>query len=314
MTRTRPSRPPVLDAACAEAVDLAFAAAEDVAGIGSVGRHLGVFPDGERIVTHYFAARERGYIGWRWAVTVTRASRSKQVTVDETVLLPGDGAILAPRWLPWSERIQPGDIGVGDLLPTAADDARLEPGYTGADEDEPKPLRAPAPIPAGDADPADPQRDSLPLIAFELGLGRPRVLSLVGRQSAADRWFESFGPATPMAQAAPATCSTCGFLTILRGTLSQAFGVCANEYSPADGRVVALDFGCGGHSEAAVVPDAAEVGEPIVDEFAVDQVQLHPTGSVTVLEPTEPSDGAAEATDAENADLNADDEAALGHS
>lgn len=301
MTRSRPTRTPVLDAACAEAVDLAFAAAEDVAGIGGVGEHLGATADGERIVTHYFAARERGYIGWRWSVTVTRASRSKQVTVDETVLLPGDGAILAPRWLPWSERIQPGDIGVGDLLPTAADDPRLEPGYTGADEDEPKPLRAPAPIPAGDADPADPQRDSLPLIAFELGLGRTRVLSLIGRQAAADRWHESFGPATPMAQAAPASCATCGFLTTLRGTLSQGFGVCANEYSPADGRVVALDFGCGGHSEAAVVPDSAELGEPIVDEYAVDQLQLHPTGSVS-----------AESIDDE--DLEADEEAALGHS
>lgn len=305
MTRTRPSRTPVLDAACAEAVDLAFAAAEDVAGIGNVGEHLGLTADGERIVTHYFSARERGYVGWRWAVTVTRASRSRQVTVDETVLLPGDGAILAPRWLPWSERIQPGDIGVGDLLPTAADDARLEPGYTGADEDEPKPLRAAPPIPAGDADPAAPQRDSLPLIAFELGLGRPRVLSLIGRQSAADRWFESFGPATPMAQAAPASCATCGFLTALRGTLSQAFGVCANEYSPADGRVVALTFGCGGHSEAAVVPDAAEPGEPIVDDDAVDQVQLHPTGSVPVP---------AETADDEGADLSADEEAEFGHS
>jgi hypothetical protein len=270
----------VLDPACAEAVELAFAAAEDVAGIGNVGEHLGVTADGERTATHYFVARERGYVGWRWSVTVTRASRSKQITVDETVLLPGEGAILAPRWLPWSERIQPGDIGVGDLLPTAADDPRLEPGYTGADEDQPKPLRDPAPIPAGDADPADPQRDSLPLIAFELGLGRSRVLSLIGRQAAADRWGESFGASAAMAQAAPATCSTCGFLTGLRGVLSQSFGVCANEYSPADGRVVAVDFGCGGHSEAAIVPEATELGSPIVDDDAVDQVQLHPTGSV----------------------------------
>lgn len=293
----------MLDQACAEAVELAFAAAEDVAGIGGVGDHQGVTADGERTATHYFAARERGYVGWRWAVTVTRASRSKQVTVDETVLLPGEGSILAPRWLPWSERIQPGDIGVGDLLPTAADDPRLEPGYTGADEDEPKPLRDGPPIPAGDAAPDTPQRDSLPLIAFELGLGRARVLSLAGRQLAADRWNDAFGAAAPMAQAAPASCSTCGFLTKLHGSLSQAFGVCANEYSPADGHVVGLNFGCGGHSEAAVVPDAAEVGEPIVDEYAVDQIQLHPTGSVH-----------AESAE-RNEDLEfADEEAELGHS
>ncbi|MEV4007186.1 DUF3027 domain-containing protein, partial [Actinomadura sp. NPDC049753] len=29
------------------------------------------------------------YVGWRWAVTVTRASRAKNVTVSECVLLPG---------------------------------------------------------------------------------------------------------------------------------------------------------------------------------------------------------------------------------
>lgn len=302
-TRTRPSRTPTLDSACAEAVDLAFAAAEDVAGMGQVGDHLGLVPDGERIVTHYFAANERGYVGWRWAVTLTRASRSRQVTVDETVLLPGDGAILPPRWLPWSERLQPGDIGIGDLLPTDADDARLEPGYTGADDAEPQILQDPPPAPAGDFDPAAPQRDSLPLIGFELGLGRARVLSLIGRQTAADRWYESFGPASPMAQAAPASCSTCGFMTGLRGALSQAFGVCTNEYSPADGHVVAMDFGCGGHSEAAVVPEAAEIGEPIVDEYAVDQVQLHPTGSVSAAGPEEEDEFPAE-----------DEEAALGHS
>ncbi len=301
-TRTRPTRTPTIDSACAEAVELAFAAAEDVAGIGRVGDHLGLIPDGERIVTHYFAAKERGYVGWRWAVTLTRASRSKQVTVDETVLLPGDGAILPPQWVPWSERLQPGDIGVGDLLPTSADDPRLEPGYTGADEVEPQILQDAPPRPAGDFDPDDPQRDSLPLISFELGLGRARVLSLIGRENAAERWYESFGPSSAMAQAAPANCSTCGFLTGLRGALSQAFGVCTNEYSPADGHVVAMDFGCGGHSEAAVVPEAAEVGTPIVDEYMVDQVQLHPTGSVAIGAP-------------EGEELSAeDDEAPFGHS
>jgi hypothetical protein len=312
-TRTRLSKTPALDTACAEAVDLAFAAAEEVAGAGQVGEHLAVIADGDRIATHWFVARERGYVGWRWAVTVTRASRSKLVTVDETVLLPADGAILAPQWLPWSERLQPGDIGIGDLLPTAADDARLEPGYTGADEAEPKPLRESAPQPVGDADPADPQRDSLPFIAFELGLGRARVLSRIGIQAAAERWGESFGAGAPMAEAAPAACSSCGFLTGLRGVLSQSFGVCANEYSPADGHVVAMNFGCGGHSEAAVVPDAIELGDPVVDEFAFDQVLLHPTGSVPAGAEPGPGDGVDDDADRDEI-LIFEDDTALGHS
>lgn len=264
-TRSRTSRTPVLDAACAEAVELALAAAEDVAGIGNVGEHLGVQADGERVATHLFAARERGYVGWRWAVTVTRASRSKLVTVDETVLVPGDGAIMPPQWLPWSERLQPGDIGVGDLLPTAPDDVRLEPGYTGADEPE---VREP------EREQDWELRDTVPLIAFELGLGRPRVLSREGREAAAERWLQGRGPDSDMAQAAPATCSTCGFLARMAGALSQSFGVCANEYSPADGQVVALTFGCGGHSEAVLAPEPRELPEPVLDEFAVDSAEL----------------------------------------
>lgn len=272
MTRTRSSRPTAPDSTCAEAVDQARSAAEELAGPGRVGPHLGVAAEGERVATHFFAAEERGYPGWRWAVTLTRASRSKQITVDETVLLPGDGAILAPRWLPWSERLRAGDIGVGDLLPTADDDPRLEPGYTGADDLAPKPLRDPAPEPAGDADPADPQRDSLPLIGYELGLGRARVLSRIGVESAAERWIQSYGATAPMALAAPARCASCGFLTRVAGLLSQQFGVCANEYSSADGHVVSFDFGCGGHSEAVTEPEPVQIGTPVIDEYGVDPV------------------------------------------
>jgi hypothetical protein len=51
--------------------------------------------------------------------------------------------------------------------------------------------------------------------------------------------------------------------------------VCANEWSPSDGRVVSLDHGCGAHSETDMDhPEPTSVGEPIVDEFAVD---LEPT-------------------------------------
>ena len=60
-------------------------------------------------------------------MTVTRAPRSKVVTVSETVLLPGPEALLAPDWVPWQDRLRPGDLGVGDLLPAPPDDERLVP-------------------------------------------------------------------------------------------------------------------------------------------------------------------------------------------
>ena len=66
-------------------------------------------------------------------------------------------------------------------------------------------------------------------VADELGLGRARVLSLEGRDLAAERWYDgSHGPDSPLAQSAPASCGTCGFLVRLAGPLSRLFGVCAN--------------------------------------------------------------------------------------
>ena len=58
---------------------------------------------------------------------MARASRSKTVTVSESLLVPGPDAILAPPWVPWRERLRPGDLGAGDILPAPPDDERLVP-------------------------------------------------------------------------------------------------------------------------------------------------------------------------------------------
>ncbi|WP_328676385.1 DUF3027 domain-containing protein [Streptomyces sp. NBC_00322] len=298
---TTRSRTP--DRLCAEAVDLARAAAEEAAAPGVVGEHVSLVSEGDRVVTHFFECKEIGYRGWRWAVTVARASRAKVVTLDETVLLPGPDALLAPEWVPWSERLRPGDMGPGDLLPTEADDLRLEPGFSG--EDAPPPNSAVSEemaelVEAEDAEvtagppaslPLAPSRGSISALAEELGMRRARVLSRYGLHIAADRWDESFGAKTPMAQAAPAACVTCGFLVPIAGSLRQAFGVCANEFSPADGRVVSLAYGCGGHSEAAVMPKPPVPPPPVLDTMGADEFPLRPArdgGSVS-----EP-DGASE--------------------
>ena len=224
-TTALPVRP---DATCAAAVDLAAAAAREMAG-DSVGEHLGVQAEGDRVVTHSFAAHQPGYSGWRWAVTVARAPRSRHVTVDEVVLLPGDGALLPPEWVPWSERLRPGDLGVGDLLPTPSDDDRLVPAYMLSD------------------DPAVEE------VAFELGFGRPRVMSRLGREETAERWYGGdAGPDTPLSVHAPGRCVTCGFYLPVAGSLRALFGACGNQFSPQDGRVVSADSGCGAHSEALV--------------------------------------------------------------
>jgi hypothetical protein len=234
---------------------LARSAAEETSRPEHVGDHLGMLPEGDRVVTHYFVCMDPAYHGWRWAVSVVRASRAKNVTVSECVLLPSDDAMLSPAWVPWSDRLRPGDLGPGDLLPTPVDDPRLAPGFTQTDEDIDRQLY------------------------WELGLGRHRVLSAEGRDEAATRWYAGdSGPANPLARAAPANCATCAFFVSLAGGLRQLFGVCANEYAPDDGRVVSVDHGCGAHSEAVVLPAASGSAPPIVDEMGYD---VMPSASLT---------------------------------
>ncbi|WP_042364947.1 DUF3027 domain-containing protein [Streptacidiphilus neutrinimicus] len=299
---TTRSRTP--DRLCAEAVEFARHAAVAAVGATAVGAHLGLDVEGDRVVTHYFATTEKAYRGWRWAVTVTRAARAKQVTLDETVLLPGPEALIAPEWVPWSERLRPGDLGPGDLLPTEADDLRLEPGYSGDDEPAPNSVLAEDRLsgiagedvaiePNGERVAVAPEteRAEIASVANELGMGRARVLSRLGLNLAADRWEKEFGAHSPMAQAAPAACVSCGFLVPLSGSsLSQAFGVCSNEFSPADGRIVSLAYGCGAHSEAAVMPAPVVPAPPVLDELSLEPLPLHPDRSGGSVEESTPAE------------------------
>jgi hypothetical protein len=250
VTRTA-TRTAKLDQVCADAMDIARTAIVEVPA-DEVGAHLGVVAEGDRLVTHYFQSLRAGYRGWQWAVTLTRAPRSKHVTVCETVLLPGTDALLAPGWLPWEERLRPGDLGVGDLLPTAPDDDRLIPGYLLAD---------------------DPATDE---VVWELGLGRPRLMSKEGREETAQRWYDGDqGPHAPISEAAPrqARCISCGFLLLMAGSMRQMFGVCGNVYAPDDGRAVSLDHGCGAHSEVVVdTASAVEALPTAFDDGAVEEV------------------------------------------
>jgi hypothetical protein len=256
MTAARTVKP---DTVGVRAVDAAREALLELVDAADVGEPLGHLSEDERVTTHLFACLRAGYRGWRWAVTVARAPRLKHVTVDEVVLLPGDDAITAPEWVPYRDRIQPGDLSPGDILPTEEDDARLVPGYLSGDP--------------GD-DVVD--QDSMREVIYELGLGRARVLSLEGRDLAAERWYDgSHGPESPLAQSAPASCASCGFLVRLAGPLSQVFGVCANAQANDDGKVVSWDHGCGAHSEAQLAKKSQPqpLPEPVVDTLGYDELE-----------------------------------------
>jgi hypothetical protein len=207
------------------------AAIEDAGKAEFVGEFYSIDCDDERVATYLFKAKLPGYSGWMWAVTVAKVDAQSSATICDVVLLPGAKSLLAPNWVPYSQRIQPGDLGVGDVVPTAADDERLTQSYA-----------------------ALPPEEELDLAQlFEFGLNRARVLSIVGRDAASKRWYEGDrGPRAPIAQAAPKPCSSCGFFIPITGSLRNVFGVCSNAISPEDARVVSVDHGCGAHSEALI--------------------------------------------------------------
>ena len=243
------------DAAVVTAVDEARAAAVDAGGAGAVGEHQGHRVEGDRVVSHLFASTQRGYRGWQWSVTVGRASRQRTVTVNEVVLIPGPTRS-------WPRRGCPGPNGwsrVTSGLVTCSRSRTTTRGW----------------FPAGSRVTRRPSRSrddrSVRAVVDEVGLGRERVLSLEGRDAAAERWYDSDrGPAAAVAEGAPGRCVSCGFLLRLGGPLGLLFGVCANGNVADDGGVVALDHGCGGHSDVRMPAARTEqrLPEPVVDTVA----------------------------------------------
>jgi hypothetical protein len=239
----------VLDTQLAAAIDIARNAIAEVAGSSLVGEHLGTVAEGTRLVTHFFVCNDPNYRGWRWVAVLARAPRAKKVTVCETALLPGPDALVAPEWVPWEERLEPGDMTPRDTLPKLDQDPNLQPGFQQTEDNS---------------------ADNVDQIAnFEFGLGRERVLSADGLAAAASRWEHSeAGGEGEFAARAAAHCGSCGYLMPIAGSLRQKFGVCANAWSPFDGRVVGLESGCGAHSETDVRRPNHEPAEAVVDDYS----------------------------------------------
>lgn len=222
-----------------DAVELARQAVVEFSG-DTVGDYLGASFEDQSAATHRFLASLPGYQGWQWAVVVAAYPGSDHATISEVVLIPGPTALLAPAWIPWENRVRPGDLGPGDLLAPLPDDPRLAPGFMAT---------------------GDPLIDET---AVQLGLGRRQVLSAEGRSDAAQRWHDGdHGPEAPMARGTKRACRDCGFMVPLAGALGVKFGVCCNAMS-ADGCVVDFEYGCGAHSDT---PAPLGTGSPLFEPY-----------------------------------------------
>ncbi|QLL06712.1 DUF3027 domain-containing protein [Mycobacterium vicinigordonae] len=238
------------------AAELARAAVAEFSGPETVGDYLGVSYEDPNAATHRFLAHLPGYVGWQWAVVVASYVGADHATISEVVLIPGPTALLAPEWVPWEQRVRPGDLGPGDLLAPVKDDPRLVPGYRAS----------------GDSEVDD--------VAYELGLGRRWVMSAWGRADAAERWHEGdYGPDSAMSRSTKRVCRDCGFFLPLAGSLGRMFGVCGNELS-ADGHVVDKLYGCGAHSDTPAPPGT---GSPMYEPY--DDGVLEVVQAAVVAEP-----------------------------
>lgn len=90
------------------AVDRVVRIARETLGIiteaSDVGAFVGFVDEGDGVFSARFATTSSAYPGWFWTVSLTQLE-DDEPNVLETELLPGDGALLAPSWVPWAERL-----------------------------------------------------------------------------------------------------------------------------------------------------------------------------------------------------------------
>lgn len=77
----------------------------DISPAGTVGALLERIDQEDGTATLRFLSTLSGYPGWYWSVSVAEVP-GEEPTVMEAELMPGEGALLAPDWVPWAERLE----------------------------------------------------------------------------------------------------------------------------------------------------------------------------------------------------------------
>ena len=127
---------PDADQRLLDARDLALAALHEITPAATVGPAAGYIVEEDGTVSLRFENRLPGYPGWYWTVTVARVE-DEEPTVLEAELLPGDGALLAPEWVPWAERLAEYRAHQAELAAQAqAEDGEAGDDAEGDDQDD----------------------------------------------------------------------------------------------------------------------------------------------------------------------------------
>lgn len=79
-------------------------ALHEVTPARTVGALRDIVQDGD-VATVTFSPLMGGYPGWVWTVSVSTIEPDAP-SVLETELIPSDGALTAPDWVPWADRLE----------------------------------------------------------------------------------------------------------------------------------------------------------------------------------------------------------------
>jgi hypothetical protein len=87
-----------------EAQEFARAALVAVTPESTIGAFTDEVDEGDGVTSYRFETTMPGYPGWNWTATIARLADAEP-TIVETELVPAEGALLAPDWIPWSDRM-----------------------------------------------------------------------------------------------------------------------------------------------------------------------------------------------------------------
>lgn len=148
--------------------ETAYAAAIEAAPRNGVGSIVDTIDEGDGVTTFLFEAKLKGYVGWRWSITVFEQADSAAATISEVLLMPGPDSLVAPDWVPWSERLADYKALQAELEAQAAlDAAEAEDADDEDDEDEDLDESDETVLEEADADEADGSADEISQVDAE---------------------------------------------------------------------------------------------------------------------------------------------------
>jgi hypothetical protein len=115
--------------------ELARGALLEITPASTVGDYVGTTDEGDGVVSILFASAQPGYPDWRWTVSIAQVEGAEP-TVLEAELMPAEGALLAPDWVPWSDRLAEYKAAQASAGEAEDDDSEDDPDDDSDDDDD----------------------------------------------------------------------------------------------------------------------------------------------------------------------------------